>query len=181
MKCPKCGMPLMKDSDHHFCPYCGHLDEDRQIKMKTEDKETDMELFLGDDYLKIINNDTWLSCLLLGPLYFCYRGFLLLGFLLMVLEWFIWYLVLRLAAGGIVLLLVFLVMFLFTRGFFMTFIKMIYINFNKKRIEKIKKKYPDSYRDKLENMDYGNDTVTIILICFISACIIGFFLYIYSI
>ena len=58
---------------------------------------------------------------------------------------------------------------------------MICLHFYKKRIEKIKKKYPDSYREKLENMDYGNDTVTIILICFISACIIGFFLYIYSI
>lgn len=177
MKCPKCGMPLMKDGNHDFCPYCGHLDKDRQIKRKTKEEETDMELFLGLDYLKILNNDTWLSCLLLGPLYFCYRGFLLLGVLSMILEWVIWYSVLRLVAGGIVLLLVFLVMFLFTRLFFMTFSNMICLYFYKKKIARIKKKYPDSYRKKLEEADYGNDTVSIIVICLIALCIIGFILY----
>lgn len=179
MKCPKCGMPLMKDKVHNFCPYCGYLDDGKQIKMIVDPKETDLELLLGNDFHKITTNSTWLSCLLLGPLYFCLRGFLFLGVFLMPIEWLFWVFIISLGDVSVSIFLFFFA-FCFTRLIFMTFSNMICIFFYERKIKKIKKQFPDCYREKLEEMDCSGDLGNFILIVIIALIIIGLYLYLYT-
>ena len=92
MKCPRCGKNMLKANHHVFCSHCGYLDNGKQIHGYEEKQASDLEIYLGNDYDTIVRNNNPKSCFLFGPLYLWIRGFLILCFLLQVLEIYIWYL-----------------------------------------------------------------------------------------
>lgn len=178
MKCPNCGKLMSKDREHIFCTHCGYLDDGKQIHGYQESLSSDLEIYLGKDFDKIWRNTTWLSNLILGPLYLCYRGFVLLGLLLMPLEWVFWNVVAN-SFSKFYYPLLFLAI-VTSRMFFMTVNNMICIYFYQKRINKIKKKYPDTYLEQLrKNNHHVNNYMSlflaflIILLTFISLIFIA--------
>ena len=85
-KCPKCGFYMISSN----CPKCGYESIHIYQEMyKSEPNE--LELFLKDDYLKIINNENSYQIIFLGPLYFIYYKFYPIGIILTILELFINY------------------------------------------------------------------------------------------
>lgn len=162
MKCPKCGMMLSKDTKHTFCTHCGYLDDGKQIHGYKEQQASDLEIYLGKDFDKIWRNTNWLSNLILGPFYLCYRGFVLLGLIFMTLECFFWAAMFDSFYHFRYLLLI-LAIFL-SRMFFMAANNMICIYFYKRRIAKIKKKYPNTYLEELrKNNVHVNSFISLLL------------------
>lgn len=87
-KCSKCGFNM---TDNH-CIKCGYIEGVSIIDIdKYDNSITSKELVLGDSYQKVLHNENSLNIFLMGPLYFCYRKFILLGTLLFLLDLFIRY------------------------------------------------------------------------------------------
>lgn len=178
MKCPKCGKVMSKDLAHTFCTHCGYLDAGEQIHGYTEEKNSDLEIYLGKDFDKIWRNTNWLSSLILGPLYLCYRGFVLLGLILMPLEWMFWS-VFAHSFSTFYYILLFLAIAI-TRVFFMTTNNMICIYFYNRRIKKIKKKYPDTYLEELrKNNGHVNSYMSLFLAVLLFVLFVISFIFIY--
>lgn len=162
MKCPKCGKLMSKDKKHTFCTHCGYLDAGEQIHGYKEELASDLEIYLGKDFDKIWRNTNWLSSLILGPLYLCYRGFVLLGLILMPLEWIFWSIMANSFSRFYYVLLVLSIAI--SRIFFMTVNNMICIYFYKRQIAKIKKKYPSTYLEELrKNNGHVNNYMSLFL------------------
>ncbi len=145
-KCPNCGKPLSKNKDHLFCMYCGYLDNGNFIENMPKKNISDLEIYLGEEYDKMLRNTTYLQTFLLGPLYFCYRGYFLLGFILFPIEIYLSLFLSRFynhTIGFIILLLI-------SRIFYMTIANSICLSLKKREIIKIKKKFPLNYLEKLQ-------------------------------
>ena len=176
MKCPSCGKDMLKSNSHVFCPHCGYLDDGKQIHGYEEHQASDLEIYLGDEYEKIWWNENWYVSFLLGPLYLCYRGFIILGLVLAEIEFQFWD-----AFGNsfstfspILQPLAFLI----TRMFFSGVNNMICIYFYQTKINRIKKKHPNDYIDILRKKRKQISTpisIAIILLVFVIGII--FFLY----
>ena len=147
MNCPRCGKLLMKDCHHTFCPHCGYLDDGEQIHGYEEHQASDLEIYLGKDFDKIWRNENWFTSFILGPLYLCYRGFILLGLILMPLEWLFWDVMFHSFSRFRYYLLGIAV--LISRLLFSAVNNMICIYFYNRQIKKIKKKHPDTYLEEL--------------------------------
>ena len=178
MKCPKCGKLMSKSQTHTFCTHCGYLDDGKQIHGYVEESASDLEIYLGKDFEKIWRNTNWLTNLILGPLYLCYRGFVLLGLLLMPLEWLFWSMMFGSFYHFRYVLLV--IAILISRTFFMTANNMICIYFYNKRIQKIKNKYPDTYLEKLrKNNGHVNNYMSLFLAVLLFVLFVISFIFIY--
>lgn len=155
MKCPKCGKDMLKSKSHIFCSHCGYLDNGQQIHGYEEKQVSDLEIYLGSDYDTIVRNNNSKSCFLLGPLYFWIRGFIIVGFLLQVLEIYIWYLIVHFGGSTYLLLPV----FLFTRTIAMIAYNPLCLFLYELKIKYLKKRYPASYlthlREKMHNSISG--------------------------
>lgn len=179
MKCPMCGKPLMKDVQHTFCPYCGYLDDGEIIQKYKGNKASDLEIYLGNDYDKIVRNNTFFPSLVLGPLYFCFRGFLLLGLIFQALEIGFWILLSRLGKFGMTANLLLLVAVCISRTFCLIFNNSICIFLYRRQIKKIKKKYPTHYLDKLRAFhSHTVSYVGVFLILFLFLFIVFFYIFI---
>ncbi len=87
MKCPKCGKPLHKD----FCMYCGYMANGNIIDTKKKIEASKLEKYLGNDFETIIHNENAKEIFILGPLYFSYRNYFVLGTVLTLLDVYIIY------------------------------------------------------------------------------------------
>lgn len=163
MKCPNCGKKILKDAAHQFCIHCGYLDDGKQIHTRDEKRRlSDLEIYLGDDFDKIYRNDTSLACFLLGPFYFCYRHYLLLGvlsFLGEILFWRFW-----LWCFPRYSFLSFIFAFFMSRVFFMTVSNMIYLRLCERKIKRIKKKYGDNYLDELRKFNGKSGSILSVIL-----------------
>lgn len=138
--CPKCGFYMISSN----CPKCGYEKEHFYTK-KYDTEYTDIELFLKDDYLKIIHNKNKFKIILLGPLYFSYYNCYITSIIFSIIELYIHYIMsLNLMTGGtlssILLILLFIVDFIFLRIIYLTFYNNLLIYLLKKKLAKIKKK-----------------------------------------
>ncbi len=149
MKCPRCGMLMSRDKIHNFCTHCGYLDDGKQIHGYTEEQASDLEIYLGKDFDKIFRNTNWLSNLILGPFYLCFRGFILPTLFFIPIELFIWDFIGNSFSTFSIILKP--LAFLITRSFFMATNNMMCIYFYQRRIDRLKKKYPATYLDILRN------------------------------
>ena len=179
MKCPRCGNIMTKDREHTFCTHCGYLDNGKQIHGYEEKQASDLEIYLGKDFDKIWRNTNWLSNLILGPLYLCYRGFVLLGLFLMPFEWLFWALMYGSFYHFRYILLV--IGILISRTFFMAVNNMICIYFYNRQIQKIKKKYPNTYLDELRKRNgHFNKYMSLFLAVLLFALFVISFIFIYT-
>lgn len=174
MKCPRCNKLMTKDKEHTFCTHCGYLDNGEQIHGYIEEQASDLEIYLGKDFDKIWRNTNWLSNLILGPLYLCYRGFVLLGLILMPLEWLFWALMYDSFSHFRYVLL--MIAILISRTFFMATNNMICIYFYKRQIVKIKKKYPNTY---LEHLRKNNGHINHYMSLFLGILLLILFVFSY--
>ena len=145
MKCPSCGKDMLKSNSHVFCPHCGYLDDGKQIHGYEEHQASDLEIYLGNAYDTIVRGNNTKTCFWLGPLYLWIRGFIIIGFLLQVLEIYIWYLIVNF--GKTIYLLIF--GFLFTRTIAVIAYNPFCIFLYRLKIKVIKKMYPSSYLEEL--------------------------------
>ncbi len=178
MRCPRCGNVMTKDRFHTFCTRCGYLDEGEQIHGYEEKQASDLEIYLGKDFDKIWRNENWFTSLLLGPLYLCYRGFVLLGLLLMPLEWVFWALMYGSFYHFRYVLLV--IAILISRTFFMAVNNMICIYFYNRQIQKIKKRHPDTYLEELRKRNgHFNKYMSLFLAVLLFVLFVISFIFIY--
>ena len=86
-KCPKCGFNL---TDNNYCVRCGYQ-KNMVVSEKYDNKVTEEEIVLGNSYQSILHNENGFKIFLMGPLYLCYRKFIISGSLLFALDLFIRY------------------------------------------------------------------------------------------
>lgn len=86
-KCPKCGFNL---TDNNYCVRCGYQKK-INIAEEYDSKITEEEIVLGNSYQSVLHNENSFKCFIMGPLYLCYRKFIISGSLLFALDLFIRY------------------------------------------------------------------------------------------
>lgn len=88
-KCPKCNFYLTDN----YCVKCGYTKNVFVNDNNQYNNTNDIELYLKNTYPKIVYNKNLLCIFILGPLYFSYFKFYLLGFILFTIEFMISYLI----------------------------------------------------------------------------------------
>lgn len=177
MKCPACGKNMSKTKNHVFCSHCGYLDDGKQIHGYEEKQASDLEIYLGSSYDTILRNSNFRSCFLLGPLYFFIRGFIILGFLLQIIEIYIWYFIVYFSESSYLILLG----FLFTRTIAMIAYNPLCLFLYQLKIKYIKKKYPTSYLTHLrKNFHNSISGLGIFLLLFLIVFIVICFYILYT-
>lgn len=151
MICPNCGRLSKRD----FCIFCGYMKNGEYIK-KCEKGDSDLEIYLGYDYDKIVRNKTSFMTFLLGPLYLCYKNYFLVGILLAILDlvFFIFavYISSYMQIGFVSFSFLFILLYIFFRfTFWMTFDNLIYIYLIKRKIKKYKVVYKTKYKEIIAN------------------------------
>lgn len=137
-----------------FCIFCGYMKNGSFISKEKKESLSDLEIYLGEDYNKVLRNETYFSTFLLGPLYLCYRKSLLEGILLEILNVILLILVSSfLLPFGLLGKLGLFFYFLFSKFIWMTIDNMIYLSLLERKIKKLKEKYKNEYKKKLENME----------------------------
>ncbi len=162
MKCPKCGKNMTKD----FCMFCGYMLNGNYIH-KTNYEVSDLEKALGNDYNKVIRNENIGFIFLIGPLYFAYRNYFFLGFVLEFINIFSYYFLfacseaLRITPVGIPNMgfwFIFIIYFLLNKTFWMTLSNPIYKSLINTKVKKIQGKYPNKNEkdEKLRSIKIRN-------------------------
>ena len=160
MRCPKCGKNMNKD----FCMFCGYMLNGNYIH-KTNYEVNDLAKALGNDYDKVIRNENVGFIFLLGPLYFAYRNYFFLGFILEFINLFSYYILyilqytFRLGYGEIPNVLFYFILFLYfiiNKSFWMIFSNPMYKFLINKKINKIKSKYKENIDNYIINIKIRN-------------------------
>ncbi len=85
MICPNCGKPLHRD----FCMHCGYMLNGNIIDTKKKVESSKLEKYLGNDFETVIHNTNTKTIFFLGPLYFSYRNYFVLGTILTFLDLYV--------------------------------------------------------------------------------------------
>lgn len=174
MKCPKCGFK-MKDN---YCMHCGYMKNGNTISNKESNPSaSDLEIYLGDKFDTLYYNENTFLIFILGPLYFCYQSYILLGFLCLILDLVLYYLVMitSFCYSGLKLI----GLFFGLRVLYMTVSNMICLKLYERRINKLKKKDPVNCLERIQNVNgkttsiFGVLVLLLLLgICFLIAYLI---------
>lgn len=146
IKCPKCHSEVLDGC----CLKCGYMFNGNTVSLEEpRDRNQDIKLF-DSDFEKICRNDNYYMPLLLGPFYFSYRNNFLLGFILGIMDFFLFNLCVFLAGYlqslGIIMIIVYIFI---NRIIYASFSNELCIAVDKLKIRKIKKKYGLNYHEKL--------------------------------
>lgn len=176
MNCPKCGSKLQRN----FCMRCGYMLNGNQIKSAIDNYQvSDFQRYFGNAYENVIYNKNKLLIFFLGPLYFSYRGVFWLGLLLIPFDILLCYLAtfLSIETPNFIVNVFFAPINLFwgclfiERVFYVSLANVVYLKIAKKRINKIKTKYPDNY-DELLSKNVISDILKPILTILFYVCLI---------
>lgn len=177
-KCPKCGF-LMRDK---YCLKCGYIDE-RFVDEITKDTSSDMELLLKDDYQKIIHYNNSILIFIMGPLYLVYRGFILLGTIMFILDIFIRYYIstvlsycldtFMLGIQGEISPVIYF--WFLIRLIYVLFLDVIVVKLSKEKIKIYKNSFPNKYKTFLELINVNNYFLVIIYI--VLECLLWYYLF----
>lgn len=180
MICPNCG----KFMKNNFCICCGFMENGNFIHKTYEKSHSDLELYLGNNYQKIIRNDTWLLTFLLGPLYLCFRNFFFIGFCLEIINILLFFCFAYIGAAIQVsffnLAIPFMIIYLLlSKTFWMTVDNMIYVYLIKNKIRKLKYKYGIQYQQIILNKKNDSNILLPILSLFVYFLILFLVIYFY--
>lgn len=155
---------MNKDSKYNFCISCGYIDNGNIISKKQSEIK-DIEIYLGKDYDKINRNEAYLLNFILGPLYFCYKKYFLLGIILVPIDLFLYYLLSTLITTLIPIpyIVTIIFSFFFIRIIYMSISNMIYLKLCHRKIKKIKKNNKDNYIAIIRNKDYHSSYLSYII------------------
>lgn len=164
-RCPKCG----KIKKFNYCIFCGYMDNGNMIDPNKPKEPLDIEIYLGERYEKINRNTNAFSLFILGPFYFFYNKFPLIGLLLILIDYLACSL-LCLLFTSVFIRPIFI--FILWRILYSTVGNMLYLELCKFRIKKIKNKYPDTYKEVLLK-ESDKTTSPIIVLVTILLVIVG--------
>lgn len=176
MKCPNCGM----DMKRHFCVHCGYMTNGIIINTKKPIEYTLLEIYFGKYYDKIIRNENWLIAGLLGPTYILSHNYFLVGILLIILDTIIslfFYVLNHAILLPFVIILANYVYVFFNRLLWATIGNSIYLNLLSRKLIKIKEKFPNNYKDKIQKL-YKKD-MFLLPVKYVLFTIIFYILFIY--
>jgi len=174
MKCPNCKRDLVKGC----CLRCGYMENGNTISLdsSTTNKFEELKIFNKDFDIMRRNEKIYIN-LLLGPLYFSYRGHLITGIIFTLLDLVILYsvefyfiLVMRNLFFVSVAMIFYL---LFNRMLYIGFTNQICLFIDNIRIKCIKSLYKDKYIEKLEKYKHKK----IYLLFNIIICIVIYLIY----
>lgn len=144
-KCPKCGFNLTDT----YCVKCGYNKNVFITDVSKTDIQNDIERYMQDDYQKVVYNKNLLLIFLLGPLYFSYFKFYMLGFLLFIIDFLISYglnYIYSPLGLGIEPLVIF---YFINRTLYLILSNALLIKLIKNRLIKIKAKNPTQFKEKI--------------------------------
>lgn len=144
MQCPKCNTKMARG----FCIRCGYIDEETKMRdHQINFEKSDLEKYLKRDYVKVLYNQNKISVFILGPLYFAYRDHFYLSFILGILDvlsaYFMGYFFQSMP--------IFITSFIINHMLYVMFANAFYMYLVNRKIIKLKKRYPDSYIDIINN------------------------------
>lgn len=156
MNCPKCNGKMMSNC----CIKCGYLESGHKVSLKyNKDENEDIKIY-EEKYDTLLHNDNWYVPFIMGPLYLSYKGNLLLGSFLTYLDIAIRCLLFSIPSFLPNELLI--IPFFSQLGFYSYIIyviisKMIYaavlnhivLKMDYMKINRLKEKYKNNYKDKL--------------------------------
>lgn len=161
MKCPKCGKIMSKD----FCMFCGYMLNGNYIRKKHY-SASDLSKALGSEYDTVIRNENTGMIFLLGPLYFAYRNYFFLGFVLEFINLFSYFVLYIFhhffrfnyssEVPNVIFWIVLIFYFIINKFFWILFSNPIYVFFLKKKIKKIIKNHKDNKDDYIRNVKNRN-------------------------
>ena len=152
MNCSKCGGKIIDGC----CISCGQLLNGNVVdsKKNTEDKFY-LEKLFNDDFDDIYRNVKLLLIFILGPLYFSYRGYLVIGILVtffnIIISLFNIYIISIFIKNPMLLIILVIFYLMVNRLIYCTFDNSIYILIDKNKIKRIKRKYKENYIEKITN------------------------------
>jgi len=149
MLCPNCKIKIK----NNCCLKCGYMTNGNNVNLeyKNNDKLKDLRLY-NKNFDIYYRNENYIWPLLLGPLYLSYRGNLILGTILGLIDCWLVNSILETISipviGGfsIYLLIFYLIV---SRIIFGTTFNALCIQLDKLKIKYIKNKYPKDYKKKL--------------------------------
>lgn len=175
--CPKCGFKMTDN----YCVRCGYIKGGSITNIEKYDSFiAEEELVLGNDYQKVLHNENSLKIFLMGPLYFCYRKFLIVGTLLYSLDIYIRYMVsttdLRIFSLGLMhemqpVIFVWLVLRLIDT----IFLDVLLLKVCKLKIRVLKLIMPNKYKEFLSKTN--RPSLLIVIVYFIIECLLWYYVF----
>lgn len=164
---------------------CGYMINGNFIHKVYSNDVSDLELYLGGNYQKVIRNETFFLTFFLGPLYLCFRGFFFIGFCLEIINIFLFFCFGCIGAFIQVLffnlaILFMILYFIFSKLFWMSVDNLIYIYLIKIRINKLKYKYGEEYKKIILNKKNDSNILLPILALFIYIGILFLVIFLYK-
>jgi len=172
MNCSKCNGKLLDGC----CTKCGHLQNGNKITKNHIDKNEDLKLF-NKDFNIINENKNLLLISILGPLYFSYRGYLLIGTIIGIIDYLLFYYLMNVfdfvifITGTTSFTISYLLM---NRLIYVIFSNYICILIDKFKIKRIKKKYKEDYKNKLK--EYSHSKINLLITLLIYFILISIFI-----
>lgn len=179
MKCPNCSKNMTKD----FCMYCGYMKTGEFVDYNKKKEISDTELYLGDEYNKILRNETYISTFLFGPLYLCYRRFFIVGIFLGIINYVLFFLITYIGSLIHFTRIFSIIYICCSKIFWMTASNMIYLFCLQKRLNRLKIKLKDKnkYTEIISNNKKNSNILLPFLAIFIYFFILFTIAYIYRI
>ncbi len=176
-KCPKCGFNL---TDNSYCVRCGYQ-KNMVISEKYDNKVTEEEIVLGNSYQSILHNENNLKIFIMGPLYLCYRKFIISGSLLFALDIFIRYKISTSDLSALLSLGLYqetppvIFVWLLLRIIFVPFMDIIVLKLSKIKFNVLKRIMPNKYQEFL--LKTNNSSLLIVIIYFILECMLWYYVF----
>ena len=139
-KCPQCGFSLTNNS---YCVRCGYVKKVTITDMeKYKETKKDIELYLKEDYLKILHGENTILIFILGLFYLSYLNYPILGVILegieLVILYFLFQIHIYLWDGGIVPLILIILNFLLFRLIEASFLNPMILKLAERKLKKLK-------------------------------------------
>lgn len=143
--CPKCGFKMTDN----YCVKCGYVSKVFIYDLDKYDLVNDVYRYMKDSYQKVIYNKNLLLIFILGPMYFSYFKFYIMGFMLFVLELIVAYFINNLFMYSRYELYYLLFYYFCVRLLYIIFSNFVLLKLIRRRLNRWKQR--DDYKIKISN------------------------------